>query len=56
MTSGNRNLGVMFAVTATVASSDFALYVGIAQIPMYFVPLLLAPLAKRLHLESSATR
>lgn len=56
MTSGNRNLGVMFAVAATVASSDFALYVGIAQIPMYFVPLLLAPLAKRLHLESRATR
>ena len=53
MTSGNRNLGVMFAVTATVASADFALYVGIAQIPMYFVPLLLAPLASRLRPDSS---
>ena len=44
------------ATLADTASSDFALYVGIAQIPMYFVPLLLAPLAKRLHLESRATR
>ena len=45
--SGNRNLGIMFAVTAAMTSRDFALYVGIAQIPMYFVPLLMAPIVRR---------
>ena len=46
--SGNRNMGLMFAVTAGTAGEAFALYVGIAQIPMYFAPLLLGPLAARL--------
>ncbi|MEM7405153.1 MAG: hypothetical protein AAF458_07650 [Pseudomonadota bacterium] len=45
--SGNRNLGLMFAVTAGLVPREFSLYVGIAQIPMYFVPLLLAPLLSR---------
>lgn len=46
--SGNRNLGLMLAVTGGTAGVAFDLYVGIAQIPMYFAPLLLTPLARRL--------
>jgi predicted Na+-dependent transporter len=42
---GNRNLGLMLAVTGGTAGTLFGLYVGVAQIPMYFAPLLLAPLA-----------
>lgn len=45
--SGNRNMGLMLAVTAGTAGPTFSLYVGIAQIPMYFAPLLLGPLVRR---------
>lgn len=45
--SGNRNMGLMLAVTAGTAGEAFALYVGIAQIPMYFAPLLLGPWVRR---------
>lgn len=41
--SGNRNMGLMLAVTAGTAGPVFSLYVGIAQIPMYCAPLLLSP-------------
>ena len=39
--SGNRNMGLMLAVTAGSAGPAFSIYVGLAQIPMYFAPLLL---------------
>ncbi len=45
--SGNRNVGLMLVVTAGTAGSLFPLYVGIAQIPMYFAPLLLTPFLRR---------
>jgi len=45
--SGNRNMGLMLVVTAGTAGETFSLYVGIAQIPMYFTPLLLGPLVAR---------
>ena len=46
--SGNRNMGLMLAATVGTAGETFTLYVGIAQIPMYFVPLLLGPPVRRL--------
>jgi len=45
--SGNRNMGLMLAVTAGTAGEAFSLYVGVAQLPMYFAPLLLGPLVRR---------
>lgn len=45
--SGNRNMGLMLVVTAGTAGDAFSLYVGIAQIPMYFAPLLLEPFLRR---------
>ena len=45
--SGNRNMGLMLAVTAGTAGETFSLYVGIAQIPMYFAPLALTPFVRR---------
>ncbi len=45
--SGNRNMGLMLVITAGTVSDSFALYVGIAQIPMYFAPLLLGPFVRR---------
>ena len=45
--SGNRNVGLMLVVTAGTAGGLFPLYVGIAQIPMYFAPLLLTPFLRR---------
>ncbi|MGE0310302.1 MAG: hypothetical protein AB7P21_01585 [Lautropia sp.] len=46
--SGNRNMGLMLAATAGTAGETFALYAGLAQIPMYFAPLLLGPMVRRL--------
>jgi BASS family bile acid:Na+ symporter len=45
--SGNRNMGLMLVVTAGTAGEVFSLYVGIAQIPMYFAPLVLTPFLAR---------
>lgn len=42
--SGSRNMGLMLAITAGTAGPVSELYFGIAQIPMYCVPLLLGPL------------
>ena len=53
--NGNRNMGLMLAVTVGTAGEAFALYVGIAQIPMYFAPLLLGPFVRRSSLSSSHT-
>jgi len=43
---GNRNVGLMLVITAGTAGEMFSLYVGLAQIPMYFAPLLLTPLLR----------
>lgn len=45
--SGNRNMGLMLAITAGSAGPTFSIYVGLAQIPMYFIPLLLSALISR---------
>ncbi len=45
--SGNRNMGLMLVITAGTAGPTFSIYVGIAQIPMYFAPLLLTPFVRR---------
>lgn len=47
LVSGNRNMGLMLAITAGTAGEAFSLYVGIAQIPMYFAPLALTPFVRR---------
>ena len=45
--SGNRNMGLMLVVTGGTAGAEFSLYVGLAQIPMYFAPLALGPFVRR---------
>ena len=40
--SGNRNLGLILAVTGGTAGETFSLFVGIAQIPMFVAPLLMS--------------
>lgn len=45
--SGNRNVGLMLVVTAGTAGEAFSFYAGLAQIPMYFAPLVLTPLLAR---------
>lgn len=47
ITSGNRNMGLMLAVTGGTVGEAFSLYVALVQIPMYFAPLALAPFLKR---------
>ena len=45
--SGNRNLGLTLAITTGLVGPDFSIYVGVAQLPMYFVPMVLAPIVRR---------
>jgi BASS family bile acid:Na+ symporter len=47
---GNRNMGLLLVVTAGTAGPAFQMYCGLAQIPMYCVPLLLGFVMRRLRL------
>ena len=53
--SGNRNMGLMLAVTGGTAGPEFSLYVGLAQIPMYFAPLALGPFVRRARVHYDRT-
>jgi BASS family bile acid:Na+ symporter len=48
LTFGSRNMGLLLVVTAGTAGEDFQLYCGLAQLPMYFVPLVLGPIVSHL--------
>ncbi len=43
LASGYRNMGLMLVLTAGVAGPDMALFVAMAQLPMYIMPALLHP-------------
>lgn len=46
--SGYRNMGLMWGITGGIGGPDFFLFVGLAQIPMYILPALLAPVYRHL--------
>ena len=46
--AGNRNIGLMLAATGFAVPDIAWLYFGLAQFPIYLLPVLLKPLAKRL--------
>lgn len=48
LTTGNRNIGVMLAATGFHVPDVAWLYFGLAQFPIYLLPHLLKPLARRL--------
>lgn len=48
LAAGYRNLALVLAMTGAMAGTDFSIYVGVAQIPMYVLPLLLTPVYRRL--------
>ncbi len=45
---GNRNMALMLVLVAGAAGPDFALYVAMAQLPIYLLPALGAPIYRRL--------
>lgn len=47
LTSGYRNMGLMLVLTAGIAGPDMALFVAVAQLPMYMLPTLMHPLYRR---------
>ena len=49
LVSGNCNMGLMYLVLADQAALDLLIFFAIGQIPMYFLPSLMAPLAARLN-------
>ncbi len=48
LATGNRNLAVLVAVLGDNADSDLLLFLAVNQFPMYFVPVLLGPVYRRL--------
>ncbi|MBM9603615.1 hypothetical protein [Desulfopila inferna] len=48
LVSGNCNMGLMYLVLVDQATLDLLIFFAIGQIPMYFLPSLLAPLINRL--------
>jgi len=48
LSSGYRNMAIMLVLTAGIAGPDMWLYVAMAQLPMYVLPMLTAPLYRRL--------
>ena len=49
LASGNCNMGLMYLVFTDQASIDFLIFFAIGQIPMFFLPSLLAPLVQRIN-------
>lgn len=45
--AGNNNLGLVLAATVDAAPGDFVLFVGVAQFPIYLLPVLQQPLYQR---------
>ncbi|TAD88087.1 MAG: hypothetical protein EAZ99_15230 [Alphaproteobacteria bacterium] len=45
--TGNRNLGLVLAGLGAAAPADYLVYVAVAQLPIYLVPLAMQPLARR---------
>lgn len=52
--SGNRNMGLVWAGLGAGAPADVTLYFAIAQVPIYFSPLILRPFARYRTLPSSS--
>jgi hypothetical protein len=50
---GHRNLGLMLAATGGTIPDVSWLYFGLAQLPIYLVPQLLQPVARRFHAKTS---
>lgn len=48
LATGNRNLAILVAVLGGSADGDLYLFLAVNQFPMYFVPVLLGPLYRRL--------
>jgi BASS family bile acid:Na+ symporter len=49
LVSGNCNMGMMYLVLADQATLDLLIFFAVGQIPMFFLPALLAPLVARIH-------
>jgi BASS family bile acid:Na+ symporter len=45
---GNRNMALMLVLAGGLLGPDLALYVAMAQIPVYLLPLVAKPLYRRL--------
>ncbi len=48
LASGNRNTGLTLVLTGDIFGADLALYVAMAQVPIYLLPLIARPLYRRL--------
>lgn len=56
LVSGNCNMGLMYLILVDQATLDVLIFFAIGQIPMYFLPSLLAPLINRLLVRTAPCR
>ena len=56
MIAGNRNIGLMLTATGFAVPDMAWLYFALAQFPIYLLPHLLKPLAKRLALRDTIAK
>jgi BASS family bile acid:Na+ symporter len=56
LSAANRNMGLMLAATGGTLPPLTWLYMGLAQFPIYLMPQLLLPLARRLSPPSDTNR
>ncbi len=54
LVSGNCNMGLMYIIMVDQATLDLLIFFAIGQIPMYFLPSLLAPMINRLLIRRSS--
>jgi BASS family bile acid:Na+ symporter len=48
ISSGNRNVGLVFALAGAALGRDFLLFLAVAQVPMYLTPVLARPVVRAL--------
>ncbi len=56
LTAGFRNMALVLAITGTMLGSDFLIFVAVAQIPMYLLPLIMKPVYTRFATTSTPRR
>ena len=54
LAAGNRNMGLMLAAAGTAVPDLTWLYFAVAQLPIYLLPAMLKPLARRVAPSSAA--
>ena len=56
LATGNRNMGILLAVLPATTHPDILIFFALAQIPVYMLPVMLAPVYRAIMRAGSAGR